>query len=194
MTWTKLGDEFADETIDLSDAAYRTHVDSLIWSNRKLADLIIPKKLLPRITAVDDPFAAAEELVATGWWQDCGQTYYAGCRFADWQLTRSAVEHRRDQTAERVRRHRLHTAGDHSLCKACSSSVTRYATRTPTRDETRDGTRSPGTERDGTGNPKPSQDTSNSTTTNDLDDDYAAHMAAWEGRPPPDRERKNQRT
>ncbi|MGH3779588.1 MAG: hypothetical protein ACRDRO_02880 [Pseudonocardiaceae bacterium] len=147
MTWTKLGDEFSDETVDLTDAAFRVHVEALVWSNRKLADLVIPKKLLPRITATDDPYTAAEELVAAGWWQDCGQTYYAGCRFADWQMDRAVIDHRREQQAERMRRHRLHKSGDHSMCTD-KCEVTRHATS--------HATRSPGSGRDGSGNPKPS--------------------------------------
>lgn len=186
MTWTKLGDEFSDETVDLTDSAFRAHVEALIWSNRKLADLIIPKKLLGRITAVDDPFAAAEELVAAGWWQDCGQTYYAGCRFPEWQMERAVVETRREQTADRVRRHRLHKAGDHSLCtERCS------VTEGVTRDVTRDATRSPGTGRDGTGRKPTTQKRLDSKTENDVaaphenngtaPDTDSAHWRSWTG-------------
>ncbi len=39
MTWTKLGDEFTDETWTVSDAAYRLHVDGLVWSNHRAAQL-----------------------------------------------------------------------------------------------------------------------------------------------------------
>lgn len=162
MTWTKLGDEFGDETIELSDAAFRAHVEALVWSNRKLADLIIPKSLLARVTATSDPFAAAEELVSTGWWQDIGPAYYAGCRFADWQMDRSVIESKREQQAERVRRHRRHKVGDHSLCTDHCS-----VTQAETRYRTRDGTRFPGTGRvrDGTGTPttKTSQEEEGST-------------------------------
>ena len=38
MTWTKLGDEFADECWTLSDAAFRLHTEGLLWSNRMLTD------------------------------------------------------------------------------------------------------------------------------------------------------------
>lgn len=38
MTWTKLGDEFADECWTLTDAAFRLHTEGLLWSNRMLTD------------------------------------------------------------------------------------------------------------------------------------------------------------
>lgn len=144
MTWTKLGDEFADETSDLSSDAFRLHVEALIWSNKKLADLIVPKRKLPRLTAVDHPYDTAEELIVSGWWQDVGDSYYIGCRFADWQVERSVIEHQRSQAVERTRRHRMRRAGDHSLC-GDKCSVTRDATR----DSVRDATRSTGTGLDG---------------------------------------------
>ena len=34
MTWTKLSDDFGDDCWELSDAAYRLHVEGLLWSNR----------------------------------------------------------------------------------------------------------------------------------------------------------------
>jgi hypothetical protein len=140
--WTKLGDEFPDTTASLSDAAVRTHVEALCWSNRRLLDLVIPKSHLRRFAETTDPDAAASELVETGWWQDSGDTWFVGCRFAEWQVERSVIEYRRVLASERQRRHRLHKAGDHSLCTD-SCSVTR--------DKTRDETRDPGRVGSGTG-------------------------------------------
>jgi hypothetical protein len=146
VTWTKLGDEYPDQALELSDAAFRLHTEALCWSNKTLADLVIPKKFLPRVTGVAEPQDAANELVEFGWWQDVGLGYYIGCRFPDWQQERSVVEHRQRLAAERMRRHRLHKAGDHTLCTE-NCSVTRNETRHAMRNETR----SPGTGRDGTG-------------------------------------------
>lgn len=116
MTWTKLGDEFADETMALSSDAFRLHVEALIWSNKRLADLIVPRRMLPRLSALDDPEAAAAELLAAGWWQDMDVGYWIGCRFSDWQRDRADVEHDRERNARNQRRRRLHLRGDHSEC------------------------------------------------------------------------------
>jgi hypothetical protein len=43
MTWTKLSDDFSDDCWQLSDAAYRLHVDGLNWSNRKLLNCLLSK-------------------------------------------------------------------------------------------------------------------------------------------------------
>jgi hypothetical protein len=120
MTWTKLGDEFSDAAAPLSDAAFRTHVEALCWSNRRLLDLTIPKASLKRFAETDHPNAAAKELVEAGWWEDHGDGWWIGCRFADWQVERSVIEQRRADTALRVRRHRMHKAGDHLGCSVKS--------------------------------------------------------------------------
>lgn len=124
MTWTKLGDEFSDEARDLSDAAYRTHVDALCWSNRRLLDLVIPKRDLRRFGETADPDTAAKELVHGGWWEDRGDAWWIGLRFADWQQESAVVTHKREQSAVTSRRSRMHKAGDHSLClsKHCTAA------------------------------------------------------------------------
>lgn len=140
MTWSKFGEEFGDAARDLSDAAFRTHVEAVMWSNRRLLDLVIPRKDVKRFAETDSPDDAIAELVFTGWWQDVPDGWYIGCRFSEWQLESAVVEVRRDQAAQRQRRHRMHAAGDHSLCtEKCAV----------TRDEMRDPVRS-GTDRTGT--------------------------------------------
>lgn len=122
MTWTKLGDEFLDNALDLSDAAHRTHVEALMYSNRRLLDLLLPKRELHRFAGTSDPESAAVELVESGWWQDTGDAWYLGCRFAHWQQEKVQVENKRKSWAERQRRQRLHRLGDHSLClESCDS-------------------------------------------------------------------------
>lgn len=116
MTWTKLGDEFSDEARDLTDAEFRTHVEALCWSNRRLLDLYVTRRDVRRFAETDDPAAAVSGLVAKGWWQPDGDGWYIGEHFADWQLERKVVEQRRDAAALRQRRSRRHRAGDHSLC------------------------------------------------------------------------------
>ena len=137
MTWTKLGDEFSDAAAPLSDAAFRTHVEALGWSNRRLLDLTISKRELKRFAETDNPHAAAKELVEAGWWEDRGEDWWIGVRFPEWQVERSVIEQRRADTALRVRRHRMHKAGDHSLCQPSRCNALRDAL--------------PGTGRDGAG-------------------------------------------
>ena len=108
MTWTKLGDEFSDEARDLSDAAYRTHVDALCWSNRRQLDLVIPKRDLRRFGETGDPDTAAKELVHGGWWEAHGDAWWIGLRFADWQIESAVVVRKREQSATTTRRSRMH--------------------------------------------------------------------------------------
>jgi hypothetical protein len=72
MTWTKLSDDFGDDCWTLSDTAFRLHVEGLVWSNRKLLDLRIPKDDVRRFAK--DPEAVVE-LVAAGWWSEDGDAY-----------------------------------------------------------------------------------------------------------------------
>jgi hypothetical protein len=87
MTWTKLSDDFSDDCWTLSDAAFRLHTEALIWSNRKLLDLVIPKSDLVRFSRRTD---AVEELVAVGWWTETARTYVIN-HHARYQRSREAV-------------------------------------------------------------------------------------------------------
>lgn len=71
MTWTKLSDDFADDTWTLSDAAFRLHVEALLWSNRKLLNCRIPKDDIRRFKAE----IALPELLSCGWWKDAGDHF-----------------------------------------------------------------------------------------------------------------------
>ncbi len=171
MTWTKLGDEFADAARDLSSDAFRTHVEALLWSNRRLLDLVVPKRDLSRFAEASDARAAAEELVAIGWWQDAVDSWYIGVHFAEWQQESAVISHRRKLSAERQQRHRLHKAGDHSMC-ANTCSVTRDVTPASTRESPRD----PG--RDGTGRVGSGNYASTGEVLDGEDDVYGADSTA----------------
>jgi hypothetical protein len=139
MTWTKLGDEFSDEARDLTDAEHRTHIDALNWSNRRGLDLLIPKRDLRKFGESPDAAEAVDGLVAKEWWADEGEAWNIGLRFPEWQLERAVIEKRREASALRMRRSRLHKADDHSLCLAENCpAVTRNTTRNDMRDVTRD--------------------------------------------------------
>jgi hypothetical protein len=86
MTWTKLSDDFTDDTWTLSDAAYRLHSDGLVWSNRKLLDLHIPKDDLRRFKKPE----AIKELLDGGWWASDGD-HYVIVHHARYQRMRDAV-------------------------------------------------------------------------------------------------------
>jgi Recombination endonuclease VII len=112
---TRLGDDFAYEARNLTDAEFRTHVESLVWSNSRGLDLLVPKRDLKRFAYSPDAGTAADGLVGKGWWADRDECWYVGLRFPEWQLERAAVEQRREAGALYARRHRMHKAGDYSL-------------------------------------------------------------------------------
>jgi hypothetical protein len=87
MTWTKLSDDFTDDCWTLSDPAYRLHTDGLVWSNRKLLDLRIPKDEVRRFAKNAD---ALPELIEGGWWTDHG-SYFRIEHHARYQREREAV-------------------------------------------------------------------------------------------------------
>ncbi len=120
MSWTKLGDEFGDAAADLSDAAFRLHVEALMWSNRLLLDLLVPVRDLRRFAFTDDADLAVAELLAARWWEQRGAVWWIGCRWPEWQRDRVQVEHKRERDSAAQRRRRRHALDDHSLCLASS--------------------------------------------------------------------------
>ncbi|MHA7283512.1 hypothetical protein [Arthrobacter sp. TMS2-4] len=92
MTWTKLSDDFTDDCWSLSDAAYRLHSEGLVWSNRKLLDLLIPKEDVPRFAKHPE---AVTELLDQRFWKDVGDRYLIR-HHAQYQRTREAVIKQQD--------------------------------------------------------------------------------------------------
>lgn len=100
MTWTKLSDDFSDDCWTLSDAAFRLHIEGLVWSNRKLLDCVLRKDELRRWASRPD---AAQELLDAGWWVDNGDTYTIR-HHATYQRDREAVLNRQEVNRRNGRR------------------------------------------------------------------------------------------
>jgi hypothetical protein len=105
MTWLKVSDDFGIDCAEagLSDAAFRTHVEGLLWSMRRLTGGCLTPTALRHGVETTDPDAAVAELVEAGFWERHG----AGYRIVhgmDVQRTPEQVRADRDATAERQRR------------------------------------------------------------------------------------------
>jgi hypothetical protein len=75
MTWTKLSDDFGEDCWTLTDAAFRLHVEALMWSNAKLLDGRITKDDLRRFARDPDAANTVTELLACGFWIDDGDAF-----------------------------------------------------------------------------------------------------------------------
>lgn len=93
MTWTKLSDDFADDGWTLSDEAFRLHVEGLVWSNRKLLDLVLSKDDVRRFAKHPE---AVTELVDGGWWAEAGDDYVIR-HHGSYQQTRTDVLARQER-------------------------------------------------------------------------------------------------
>ena len=70
---TRLSTDFVDDLREVSDAAFRLHVEALVWSNKHGLDLRIPKGDLDRTTQAP---AAAQELIDAGLWFEIEGHYF----------------------------------------------------------------------------------------------------------------------
>lgn len=78
MTWCKLGTEFADECAndELSDAAFRTHVEAINWLYRvERTDMRIPSRLIRRFAGSSESERAIRELLSLGYWTEVREGY-----------------------------------------------------------------------------------------------------------------------
>lgn len=120
MTWAKLPDEYGNQCAEagLSDAAFRTHTEAILWvfgrerpdSDRKKVTMRIPKGLLPRFAASPDRDVAAKELVDLGWWKEHAADYEVVMHAA---MIRQSIQRQRqirDGNRVRKRREREQTA------------------------------------------------------------------------------------
>jgi hypothetical protein len=112
MTWAKLSDDFGDECAraGLSDAAFRLHVEGLVWTMRRETGGYIDQRDISRFAETANPALALAELLAVGFWLKDG-TGYRLVRHMEHQPEPDLIAARRKKTTERVRRHRRRQAG-----------------------------------------------------------------------------------
>jgi hypothetical protein len=110
VTWTKLGDEYGDDCRDLSDAAFRTHTEALIWTMRRETGGHITARDVTRFAESPHAEMSVSELVNCGWWSVEGQGYRIH-HHMEHQPEPDLLAKRREMTADRVRRHRRKKAG-----------------------------------------------------------------------------------
>jgi hypothetical protein len=134
MSWTKLSDDFGDHCAGLSDAAFRTHVEALVWTMRRETGGYINARDVRRFGESVHVDMAVTELVNCGWWSIENDGYRVN-HHMEHQPEPDVIAARRHLAAERQRRKRRKAAG-----------VTEDKSQ---RDVTRDNPRDPG--RDGSG-------------------------------------------
>jgi hypothetical protein len=92
MTWTKLSDDYTDETESLSDSGFRMLTELLVWSNRKLLNCVIPLRDLRRFAKNPD---AIQEVLDGGWAELDGENVVIKYH-AVYQRTREAVQNQQE--------------------------------------------------------------------------------------------------
>jgi hypothetical protein len=110
MSWLKKSDDFAVECASLSDAAYRTHDEGLLWVMHRETGGRFPKQELRRFAETADPDAAVAELLACGFWLDHGYEYEV-VHHMEHQPEPDVLAKRRAANADRNRRWRRRNAG-----------------------------------------------------------------------------------
>lgn len=110
MTWTKLSDDYGDECSELTDAAFRTHTEALIWAMRRENAGYITGRDVKRFAESPHIELAVTELVSCGWWSIEGQGYRIN-HHMEHQPEPDLIAKRRELTADRVKRHRRKKAG-----------------------------------------------------------------------------------
>lgn len=163
MTWLKLGEEFVVEAAnaDLSDAAFRTHVEGLAWALDRENDGLFSVREVRRFAESPDASAAVKELLDAGFWAQESPTEIRIVHHMAEQPSAANLADRRHNNAIRQRRKReldALTAQGHTPESAervlaergipAPKVSRRESRRDKPRDETRDPERS-GAERNG---------------------------------------------
>ena len=135
MTWLKLSDDFDDDCAraDLSDAAFRTHVQGLLYTMRRETDGWLDDRTVRRMPDTLDGPASVAELVDAGFWQRVDGGYRVVHQM-EWQPTSNDLAARREADAARQARARTKRAGD-ARKKAAADQPSRHESR---RDDPRD--------------------------------------------------------
>jgi hypothetical protein len=112
MTWLKLSDDFADDCAraGLSDAAFRTHIEGLVWAMRRETGGYLDDLDIRRAIETENAAAAIAELLAVGFWVRELHGYRI-VHAMDQQVEPEVIAHRRKLAADRKRRQRRRMAG-----------------------------------------------------------------------------------
>jgi hypothetical protein len=113
--WLKLSDDFGDECarLDLSDSAFRTLVESLLWVMRRETGGLIDSIDIRRFAESPHVDGAVDELVSKGCWVETPNGHQV-CLHMQHQVEPEVIARRREKDAERQRRHRAKAAGSPS--------------------------------------------------------------------------------
>jgi hypothetical protein len=112
MTWTKLSDDFGDDCarVGLSDAAFRTHIEGLVWAMRRETGGYLDDLDIRRAIETENAAAAIPELLAVGFWVRERRGYRI-VHAMDHQVEPEVIAHRRKLATDRKRWQRRRQAG-----------------------------------------------------------------------------------
>jgi hypothetical protein len=131
MTWPKFGSEFPDECAHhgLSDAAFRTHVEAIVYLYRvEEYEMRIPKHLVRRFAGSSEWATAAADLVKVGFWRDDGNAYVV-VHHGDVFRQSLAVQQKSRETSKRTSaRHRAKRKVSTGTSADVTADLTRHVT------------------------------------------------------------------
>lgn len=134
--WLKLSDDFGVDCarVGLSDAAFRTHTEALLWIMSRENGPMIDSRDLRRFAETAEPARAVAELVEAGYWEPVGDRWHVLHQMKH-QPEPDLIAKRREDTAERKRRQRRKQArlDDVPTGPAVPSRVTSVVTERETR-------------------------------------------------------------
>lgn len=99
--------------------AMALHLGALAYSDNHGLDGIIPDKLVPHVSLAVSPGdvpSALQILLDFGFWAKMSRDKYAIQEYERTNFTKAQADEFREREANKKRRQRLHSAGDHSLC------------------------------------------------------------------------------
>lgn len=106
MTWTRLSDDYADETWSLSDAGFRMMTELLCYTNRYLLNCVVPMEDIRRFAK--NPEALGE--LVDGGWVDLQGKFVVIKYHAMFQRSREAVQNQQAANVKNRARRGLATA------------------------------------------------------------------------------------
>jgi hypothetical protein len=107
--WLKVSDDFPDQSANLSDAEFRTHVEGLAWAMRRENGGSFPAREVKRFAESPDAETAVDGLLACGFWSQDGDILSIR-HHMEHQVEPEVIAKRRADNAERQRRHRRKAA------------------------------------------------------------------------------------